>query len=236
MAALGAIAERHGLVIVEDACQAHGATFEGRRVGSFGHGAFSLYATKNMMTGEGGLITTNDDRLADWIRLYRNQGMRERYHHEALGYNFRLTDLGAAIGIAQLGKLERNTEKRREIARRYDEGFAGSGIGIPVVPDDRTHVYHQYTVDVGDERDAVVADLKEAGIGTGIFYPIPIHRQQYILERGIHADLPVTDRAARRSVSLPMYPGLSENDQATVIDAVRTAFARHSVAEELAAR
>ena len=236
MAALGAIAERHGLVIVEDACQAHGATFEGRRVGSFGHGAFSLYATKNMMTGEGGLITTNDDRLADWIRLYRNQGMRERYHHEALGYNFRLTDLGAAIGLAQLGKLERNTERRREIARRYEEGFAGSGIGIPVVPDDRTHVYHQYTVDVGDERDAVVADLKEAGIGTGIFYPIPIHRQQYILERGIHADLPVTDRAARRSVSLPMYPGLSENDQATVIDAVRTAFARHSVAEELAAR
>src|SRR6476619_41751 len=187
MAAITAIAERHSLTIVEDACQAHAATFDGRRVGSFGHGAFSLYATKNMMTGEGGLITTNDDRLADWIRVYRNQGMRERYHHEALGYNFRLTDMSAAIGLAQLAKLERNTETRREIARRYDEGFAGSGIGIPVIPDDRTHVYHQYTVDVGDERDAVVADLKEAGIGTGIFYPIPIHRQQYIVERGIEA-------------------------------------------------
>ena len=236
MAAISDVAERHGLAIVEDACQAHGATFGGRRVGSFGHGAFSLYATKNMMTGEGGLITTNDDRLADRIRLYRNQGMRERYHHEALGYNFRLTDLSAAIGLAQLDKLERNIAKRREIARRYDDGFAGSGIGTPVVPDDRTHVYHQYTVDVGDERDAVVAELKEAGIGTGIFYPIPIHRQQYIVERGIHADLPVTDRAARRSVSLPMYPGLSPTDQSTVIDEVRSAFARHRVAEELATR
>ena len=236
MAAISEIADRHGLAIVEDACQAHGATFEGRRVGGFGHGAFSLYATKNMMTGEGGLITTDDDGLADWIRLYRNQGMRERYQHEALGYNFRLTDLSAAIGLVQFDKLESNTEKRRAIARRYDEALAGSGIGTPVVPADRTHVYHQYTVDVGDERDAVVADLKEAGIGTGIFYPIPIHRQRYILERGIHADLPVTDRAARRSVSLPMYPGLSETDQATVIDAVRAAFEHHHVVEELAAR
>jgi perosamine synthetase len=236
MAAISAIAQRHGLAIVEDAAQAHGATFDGRRAGSFGHAAFSLYATKNMMSGEGGLITTTDDRLADWIRIYRNQGMRERYHHEALGYNFRLTDIAAAIGLTQFAKLERNTAKRREIARRYDEAFAGSGIVTPVVPDDRTHVYHQYTIDVGDERDAVVDDLKDAGIGTGIFYPIPIHRQQYILERGIHADLPVTDRAARRSVSLPMYPGLSERDQGTVIDAVRGAFERHRVAEELAAR
>ena len=235
MAAIRALAERHGLAIVEDACQAHGATFEGRRVGGFGHGAFSLYATKNMMTGEGGLITTNDDRLADWIRLYRNQGMRERYHHEALGYNFRMTDLAAAIGLVQFDKLERNIQKRRDIARRYDEAFVGTGIGTPVIPGDRTHVYHQYTVDVGDERDAVVADLKEAGVGTGIFYPIPIHRQRYILERGIRADLPVTDRAARRSVSLPMYPGLGETDQATVIEAVRVAFERHRV-EELAAR
>jgi len=236
MGVITAIAERHGLAIVEDACQAHGALFDGGRVGGFGHSAFSLYATKNMMTGEGGLITTNDDRLADWVRVYRNQGMRERYHHEALGYNFRLTDMAAAIGLVQLAKLDRNIEKRRAIARRYDDGFAGTGIVTPVIPDDRTHVFHQYTVDVGDERDAVVAELKDAGIGTGIFYPIPIHRQQYILERGIHADLPVTDRAARRSVSLPMYPGLSESDQATVIDAVRAAFARHRIAEEMAAR
>jgi dTDP-4-amino-4,6-dideoxygalactose transaminase len=236
MPAIADIAERHGLAVVEDACQAHGATIAGRKTGSFGHGAFSLYGTKNMTTGEGGFVTTDDDRIADWIRLYRNQGMRERYHHEILGYNYRLTDVAAAIGLVQLGKLERNTERRRAIARRYDEGFAGTGIVTPVVPEGRTHVYHQYTVDVGDDRDAIVAELTAAGIGTGIFYPIPVHRQQYIVERGIRADLPVTDRAAARSLSLPMYPGLGEADQATVIDAVRAAVARRRVPEESAAR
>jgi perosamine synthetase len=236
LAAIGAIAEKHGLALVEDACQAHGALFEGRRVGSFGHGAFSLYGTKNMTTGEGGFVTTDDDRLADWIRLYRNQGMRVRYYHDILGYNFRMTDIGAAIGLVQLDKLERNTERRRAIARRYDEGFAGTDIVIPLVPDGRSHVYHQYTVDVGESRDAIVDELTAAGIGTGVFYPVPVHRQAYILERGIHADLPVTDRAARRSVSLPMFPTLSEADQAIVIDAVRSAVARHAVAEEIAAR
>jgi dTDP-4-amino-4,6-dideoxygalactose transaminase len=236
LAAIGAIADKHGLALVEDACQAHGAMFEGRRVGSFGHGAFSLYGTKNMTTGEGGLITTDDDRLADWIRLYRNQGMRVRYYHDILGYNFRMTDIGAAIGLVQLDKLERNTERRRAIARRYDEDFAGTEIVTPIVPDGRTHVYHQYTVDVGEARDAIVDELTGAGIGTGVFYPVPVHRQAYIVERGIHADLPVTDRAARRSVSLPMFPTLSEADQATVIDAVRSAVARHAVAEEIAAR
>jgi perosamine synthetase len=234
--AIGAIAEKHGLALVEDACQAHGAKFEDRRVGSFGHGAFSLYGTKNMTTGEGGFVTTDDDRLADWIRLYRNQGMRVRYYHDILGYNLRMTDIGAAIGLVQLDKLERNTERRRAIARRYDDGFAGTDIITPIVPDGRTHVYHQYTVDVGEARDAIVDELTAAEIGTGVFYPVPVHRQAYIVERGIHADLPVTDRAARRSVSLPMFPTLSEADQATVVEAVRSAVARHAVAEEIAAR
>jgi perosamine synthetase len=236
MPAIVDIAERHGLTVVEDACQAHGATIGGRRTGSFGHGAFSLYGTKNMTTGEGGFVTTDDDHVADWIRLYRNQGMRERYHHEILGYNYRLTDVAAAIGLVQLGKLERNTERRRAIARRYDEGFAGTAIGTPVVPEGRTHVYHQYTIDVGDERDTIVAELTAAGIGTGIFYPVPVHRQRYIVERGIHADLPATDRAAARSLSLPMHPNLAETDQATVIEAVRAAVAKARVPEESAAR
>ena len=154
-----AIADRHGLAVVEDACQAHGAEFRGRRVGSFGHGAFSLYGTKNMTTGEGGLITTDDDRLADWIRLYRNQGMRERYHHEILGYNFRLTDIASAIGLCQLDKLERNTDRRRRIAARYDAAFADLPVRTPITPEGRTHVYHQYTLDVGPERDAIVTAL-----------------------------------------------------------------------------
>jgi perosamine synthetase len=224
------IADRHGLAVVEDACQAHGAEFRGRKVGSFGHGTFSLYGTKNMTTGEGGLITTDDDRLADWIRLYRNQGMRERYHHEILGYNFRLTDLQAAIGLCQLEKLERNTDRRRAIAAEYDSAFAELPVRTPVTPPGRTHVFHQYTIDVGPSRDAVVADLTAAGIGTGIYYPIPVHRQAYVLERGIHVDLPVTDAAAERSLSLPMYPGLTDTDQARVIAAVQEAVERHVVA------
>ncbi len=225
------LAERHGLTIVEDACQAHGAAYRGRRVGSFGHGTFSLYGTKNMTTGEGGLITTDDDALADWIRLYRNQGMRERYHHEILGYNFRLTDIAAAIGLCQLDKLERNTERRRAIAARYDAAFAGLPVVVPSVPADRTHVYHQYTLDVGPARDAIVADLAAAGVSTGIYYPIPVHRQPYVLALGIRADLPVTERAAARTLSLPMFPGLTDEEQSAVISAVGTVVGRHAAAE-----
>jgi perosamine synthetase len=224
---IAAIADRHGLTVVEDACQAHGATFRGRRAGSWGHGAFSLYATKNMTTGEGGFVTTNDDRLADWIRLYRNQGMRERYHHEILGFNFRMTDIGAAIGLVQFAKLERNTAKRQAIAARYDAAFEDLPIQLPMTPEGRTHVFHQYTIGVGPARDAVVADLAAQGIGVGIYYPIPVHRQAYVLERGIHADLPVTDAAAASSLSLPIYPGLTPDEEATVIAAVRSAVGRH---------
>jgi dTDP-4-amino-4,6-dideoxygalactose transaminase len=216
-----ALADRHGLLVIEDACQAHGATFRGRKAGSFGPSAFSLYATKNLTTGEGGFITTDDDRLADWFRLYRNQGMRARYQFEMLGYNYRMTDLNAAIGLVQLAKLDRNTARRRAIAATYDQAFAGLPVRTPVTPDGRTHVFHQYTLDVGPERDAIVSDLHEAGVGADIYYPIPVHRQSYIMERGLHADLPLTDAAAAHTLALPMFPGLTEAEQATVIGAVR---------------
>ena len=222
-----AIADRHGLIVVEDACQAHGATFRDRKAGSFGHGAFSLYATKNMTTAEGGFVTTNDDRLADWLRLYRNQGMRSRYEFEMLGFNFRLTDVAAAIGVAQFGKLERNTVRRRTIAAAYDDAFADLPVSLPTTPDGRAHVFHQYTIDVGDDRDAILANLREAGVGADVYYPIPVHRQAYIMERGLHADLPVTDAAAARTLALPMFPGLTEAEQAQVIDAFRSAVTRH---------
>jgi perosamine synthetase len=222
-----AIADRHGLIVVEDACQAHGAAFRNRMAGSFGHGAFSLYATKNMTTAEGGFITTNDDALADWLRLYRNQGMRARYQFEMLGYNFRMTDLAAAIGLAQFAKLARNTARRQAIAARYDEAFGELPIGLPITPDGRTHVFHQYTLDVGGARDAIVADLREAGVGADIYYPIPVHRQPYIMERGLHAELPVTDAAAARTLALPMFPGLTDGELDQVIGAVRDAVGRH---------
>ena len=225
MAAIVEVANRHGLAVVEDACQAHGATFDGHPVGSFGHGVFSLYATKNMTSGEGGLITTDDDALADRIRLYRNQGMRERYRHETLGYNYRLTDLAAAIGLVQLDKLDRNTARRQTIAKRYDEAFADLPVELPARPADRTHVFHQYTIRVGEERDRVAAELAAAGVATGIYYPIPVHRQRYVLDLGIAADLPETDRAAATTLSIPIYPGLSEADQDIVIRGVRDALA-----------
>jgi len=228
MEMIGAIADRHGLAVVEDACQAHGATYRGRKAGSFGHGAFSLYATKNMTTGEGGLATTNDDRLADWLRLYRNQGMRTRYAFEILGFNYRMTDINAALGLVQLAKLERNTERRRALASAYDEAFADLPLTVPVTPPGRTHVYHQYTIDVGPERDAILAELREAGVGADVYYPLPVHRQAYIMERGLHADLPVTDAAAGRTIALPMHPGLAPDEQATVIAAVREIVARHA--------
>ncbi len=217
-----AIADRHGLAVVEDACQAHGATFRGRTAGSFGHGAFSLYATKNMSTAEGGLITTDDDDLADWLRLYRNQGMRSRYEFEILGYNFRLTDLAAAIGLVQLDKLERNTDRRRAIAAAYDAAFADLPVGLPIVPDGRTHVFHQYVIDVGSSRDRMLAGLREAGVGADVYYPVPVHRQAYILERGLHAELPMTDRAAARTLALPMFPGMRDDEVETVVAAVRS--------------
>ena len=222
-----AIADRHGLAVVEDACQAHGATFRGRRAGSFGHGAFSLYATKNMTTAEGGFVTTADDRVADWLRVYRNQGMRSRYQFEMLGFNFRLTDIAAAIGLVQLAKLERNTNRRQDLAAQYTEVFRDLPVRTPVVPDGRAHVFHQYTIDVGSARDAILADLRDAGIGADVYYPVPVHRQAYIMERGLHADLPVTDAAAAQTLALPIYPGLTESEQATVIHAFRDAVARH---------
>ncbi len=239
MDAIEAIADRYGLPLVEDAAQAHGATYRGRRAGSFGHGAFSLYGTKNMTTGEGGFVTTDDDRLADWIRLYRNQGMRARYQFEMLGFNFRMTDIAAAIGLVQLAKLDRNTARRQAIAAAYDAGLADLPVRLPVTPAGRTHVYHQYTLDTGPARDAIARDLQEAGIGVGIYYPLGTHRQAYILERGIEADLPVTDAAASGCLSLPIYPGLTEAEQAQVLAAVRAAVERHGglpAAEPAAAR
>ena len=224
-----AIADRYGLPIVEDACQAHGATYRGRRAGSFGHGAFSLYGTKNMTTGEGGLITTDDDRLDDWLRLYRNQGMRQRYHHEILGFNFRMTDIQAAIGLAQLDKLARNTARRQELAARYDAGLADLPLILPVTPEGRTHVYHQYTVGMaGAIRDSVVADMAEGGIGVGVYYPIPVHRQKYVLELGIEADLPLTDAAAATCMSLPMFPTLTDAEQDEVIRVLRASVERRA--------
>jgi dTDP-4-amino-4,6-dideoxygalactose transaminase len=221
MPALCAIAERHGLHMVEDAAQAHGAAIEGRQVGSFGTGNFSLYPTKNMTSVEGGLLTTNDVALAERVRLLRNHGQRERYRHEILGYNLRMTDLHAAIGLVQLGHLAENTRKRQENARYLTEGLAGV-VETPFIEPGYTHVFHQYTIRIpGGRRDAVAASLGYAGVGTAVHYPIPVHQQPLYLEIGYRESLPEAERAAREVLCLPIHPSLTERDLETIVREVR---------------
>ena len=138
-----------------------------------------------------------------------------------------VVDVGPHTRLAQLDKLPRNTERRQALAARYDAAFADLPIKVPVIPEGRTHVYHQYTIDVGPERDGILAALREAGVGADVYYPVPVHRQEYIMERGLHADLPVTDAAAARTIALPMHPNLTADEQTMVIDAVRTTVAAH---------
>jgi perosamine synthetase len=154
--------------------------------------------------------------------------MRTRYSFEMLGYNYRLTDVAAAIGLAQLAKLDGGIARRRAIAAAYDAAFADLPLRLPVTPDGRTHVFHQYTVDVGPARDAIIADIRAAGVGADIYYPVPVHRQAYILERGLHAELPVTDAAAAHILALPVFPGLTDAEQTVVVDAVRSAVLAHA--------
>jgi perosamine synthetase len=215
---IAAIAERHGLAVVEDAAQAHGAAVGERKSGSWGAGVFSFYPTKNMTTGEGGIVTTADAGLADRMRLLREHGMRVRYHHEIVGYNFRMTDLAAAIGLAQLPKLPAFNARRREIAARYDRELRG--VITPRQRAGTTHVYHQYTIRV-NERDAFVERLRERDVGSAIYYPIPVHRQKPFIELGYGGQsFPVTERLTEEVLSIPVHPSLSDDELATVVGAV----------------
>lgn len=221
MDAMRTIAARHNLAIVEDAAQAIGAEYKGKRVGSFGTGCFSLYATKNVMSGEGGMITTDDDAVAETCRLRRAHGMKQRYHHEMLGYNFRMTDLHAAIGLAQLQRLDAFTAKRRANAAYFNAHI--ESVVTPTVPHGCEHAWHQYTIRInhGRSRDEAVNQLNEMGVGTGIFYPIPAHRQQHIVALGLgDAHMPVAEQLAREVISLPVHPSLTQAELETIVNAV----------------
>jgi dTDP-4-amino-4,6-dideoxygalactose transaminase len=220
MDALQAIADRHGLQIIEDACQAIGAAYHGKPAGSLGTGCFSLYATKNVMSGEGGMITTNDDSVAEKCRLLRSHGMKRRYYHDMLGFNFRMTDLCAAIGLAQIDRLEEFTAKRRANAAYYNLKI--ESVITPKVKPGYDHVWHQYTirVDGGRDRDAAVKQLSEAGIGTGVFYPVPAHLQEYMCEIVGEVNLPIAEQLAREVISLPVHPQLSQADLDVIVTAV----------------
>ncbi len=205
MGALGDLASRRGLHLFEDAAQAHGAAWQGVPVGTFGVFAmFSLYPTKNMTSGEGGMVSVADPDIERLMRLYRNQGMKVQYENEVVGFNNRMTDIHAAIGRVQLTKVDAWTEQRRANARFLDESL--EGVVVPPVRAGARHVYHQYTVRVPEDRDGFARALKdEYAVGSGMFYPVPNHR---LAPFAADVDLPETERAARECLSLPVHPSL----------------------------
>ncbi len=220
------IAEKHGLIVIEDAAQAHGATCNGKNVGAMGDIAcFSFYPTKNMTTSEGGIITTNDEDLAEKAEIFRAHGATVRYHHDAIGYNFRMTDISAAIGLAQLDKIDKFNDQRIENAAYLNEGLKDvEGVITPYCAYDPKHVYHQYTIRVEKgERDDWVDIINECGVGTGIHYPIPLYNQPIYKSLGFDGDCPNAEIAAENVISLPVHPSLTKEDLDLVIEAVKTA-------------
>ena len=220
------IAEKHDLIVIEDAAQAHGATYKGNKVGSMGDMAcFSFYPTKNMTTSEGGIITTNDEKLAENERIYRAHGATVRYHHDEIGYNFRMTDISAAIGLAQMDRIDEFNDKRNENAAYLNEGLKDvDGVVTPYCADGLKHVYHQYTIRVEKgNRDDWVNVINECGVGTSIHYPIPLYNQPIYKELGFDGDCPNAELAADNVISLPVHPSLTKEDLDLVIEAVKTA-------------
>jgi dTDP-4-amino-4,6-dideoxygalactose transaminase len=218
MSALMAIAERHGLAVIEDAAQAHGAAYNGQRVGTWGTGCFSFYPTKNMTTAEGGILTTNDDEIAERARMLRSHGQSARYEHQMLGFNFRMTDIHAAIGLTQFQHLEEWNEQRIQNAQYLSEHL--EGVETPTVRPGYRHVFHQYTIRVRPDRDGLARWLAERQIGTGIHYPRPIHQQPFYQQLGYDLHLPVAETASREVLSLPIHPALSSKDLENIVATV----------------
>ncbi|MGP9539032.1 DegT/DnrJ/EryC1/StrS family aminotransferase [Brachybacterium sp. AOP43-C2-M15] len=215
------IASRHGLWVFEDAAQAHGATWDGAQVGTFGDGAmFSLYPTKNMTSGEGGMVACARGEVARQVRLLRNQGMEAQYANEVAGFNNRMTDIHAAIGRVQLGKLPGWTGTRQENAAFFDAHL--EGVVTPVVAERASHVYHQYTIRIEGasavERDGFASALREEHrVGCGVYYPTPVHR---LASFATDQELPVTEMLAREVLSLPVHPSITDQDRERIVAAV----------------
>ncbi len=221
-----AVADRHGIPVLEDACQAHGAEYRGRRAGSLAAAAcFSFYPGKNLGAyGDAGMITTNNEKLASWCAMMADHGRTEKYSHSHVGYGKRMDTIQAAILRAKLRHLETWTESRRALARNYD-AMLSDLVEAPHEPEWARAVYHQYVVRVPD-RDRVFARMKEVGIGVGIHYPVPLHLQPAYswlgYERG---DFPATEAAANSILSLPIYPEMTQSQQAFVVEQLRKALA-----------
>ncbi|MFS8581998.1 MAG: DegT/DnrJ/EryC1/StrS family aminotransferase [Limnochordales bacterium] len=225
MSAIRATAAEFGALIIEDAAQAHGAAYNGRRAGSFGiAGTFSFYATKNLATGEGGMVVTDSDEVAERVRRVVNHGRVGRYEHDVLGYNYRMTDIAAAIGLVQLRKLEQLNLRRRMNADRLSRALAGvPALTLPVEPEGHYHVYHQYTIR-HPRRDALAEALRERGIDSAVIYPVALHQQPLYEKLGYGNErLPAAEEAARQVLSVPVHPSLSDEDVQAVADALREA-------------
>jgi len=212
------LARRNNLAVVEDACQAVGAQWQGQMAGSFGTGCFSFYPTKNMTTSEGGMITTNNPQIAERCRLLRQHGASATYHHVTLGYNYRMTDIAAAIGRAQLRRLPGFTHKRQGNARYYNRRLRG--VITPQVTLGAGHVYHQYTVRVPEGRDRLQAHLSKNGVGSAVYYPLAIHQQPLYRELEYTDSLPVVEALCREVLSLPVWPGLTASQREKVVRVV----------------
>ncbi|NOQ55620.1 MAG: aminotransferase class V-fold PLP-dependent enzyme [Nanohaloarchaea archaeon] len=220
------VCNKHNLLLIEDACQAHGAEYKGQKVGSIGDcGVFSFYPTKNMTTGEGGMITTNNADIDRKCRIIRDHGQDGRDNQVMLGYNYRMTDISAAIGVEQLKKLEGFIEKRINNAKMLNEGLKGiEGIIIPKIQADTRHVFNQYTIRVTDDfkvsRDELIQKLKDAGIGAFVYYPKPIYKQKYYLDLGYDENLKNTENAAKEVLSMPVHPNVTKEDVKLIIDTI----------------
>ena len=225
------IARKHDLYVVEDAAEAHGTLYKGKKTGSIGHmGCFSFYPNKNMTTGEGGIITTNDDELAEKIRMIRSHGQDRCYHHVMLGYNYRMTDIQAALGITQLKKLDSVVQRKNEVAQYYTKRIGemfSHEVAPPYVAPYAKHTYMLYTIRFteGEKRDAVAENLEGAGIETRIAFP-PIHLQPlyqtlFSFARGC---LPVTEKASDTVLSIPIYAHMSREEQDYVLEKLKESF------------
>jgi len=228
MPPLMSLATAHALAVVEDAAQAHGADIDGRRAGSFGLGCFSFYATKNVTSGEGGCVTTDDSMLAERLRVTRNQGMRSRYDYAMIGQNWRMTDVAAAIAIPQMERLDEIIRARRDNAAVLTSLFESNpAITTPRLPADRRHVWHQYTVllDHGVDRDRVARSMSADGVDTGVYYPKLVwDHDAYRNHPGVHRDdTPVARDCASRCLSVPVHPGLSAHDLQRVAESLEHA-------------
>lgn len=220
-----AIAERHGLMVVEDAAQAIGAEYKGRRAGSIGHlGCFSFFPSKNLGGfGDGGMVTTNDAGLADRVKLLRGHGAKPKYYHRMVGGNFRLDALQAAVLRVKLKYLDEWTAGRQRNAATYRQLFAEAGaqVGLPADAGHGRHIYNQFVIR-SDRRDALMAHLKAQQVGTEIYYPVPMHLQECFAELGHRAgDFPISEAAAQETLALPIYPELTPEQLRAVVDAVQ---------------